>query len=215
MNLVTFAPPPSGVSETDIVTFVRARARLLRIARRVVVNPVDADDIVQDACVRWLQTDRSVVRDPAAFLTTATTRLALNLGQSARARHESAVGTWTAEAADPAGDLLHGAERGEAVEAALWTLLACLSAPERAVYILREAFEYPHRRIAQLLGLSEANVRQIVTRARRRIALDARGPVDPGEHAHLVERFRAAAQTGELAELEALLSGQGAGELAA
>ena len=145
----------------------------------MLVNPVDADDVLQDVWVRWQQTDRSVVRDPAAFLTTATMRLALNLGQSARVRHESSVGTWTAEAADPTGDLVRGAERGEAVEQALWTILACLSPTERAVYILREAFEYPHRRIAQLLGLGEANVRQIVTRARRRITDDARLPVDP------------------------------------
>ncbi len=165
--------------------------------------------------MRWQQTDRSVVRDPAAFLTTATMRLALNLGQSARVRHESSVGTWTAEAADPTGDLARGAERGEAVEQALWTVLACLSPTERAVYILREAFEYPHRRIAHLLRLNEANVRQIVTRARRRIADDGRLPVDPGEHAQLSRVFLAAARTGALDELEALLSGQGAGQLAA
>jgi RNA polymerase sigma-70 factor (ECF subfamily) len=181
----------------------------------VLVNPVDADDVVQDAWVRWLQTDRSVVRDPAAFLTTTTTRLALNLGQSARVRHESSVGTWTAEAADPAGNLACRAERREAAEEALWTVLACLSETERAVYILREAFDYPHRRVARLLGLTEANVRQILTRARRRLAQDARGPVDPEQHADLCEVFLAAARTGALAALEALLSGQRAGELAA
>jgi len=212
MNL---APPALSDADADAASFVRARPRLLRIARRVLVNPVDADDVVQDVWVRWQQTDRSVVRDPAAFLTTATMRLALNLGQSARVRHESSVGTWTAEAADPTGDVVRGAESSEAVEEALRTVLACLSESERAVYILREAFEYPHRRIAQRLCLTEANVRQIVTRARRRIADDTRQPVDPREHAHLSRVFLAAARTGALAELEALLSGQGAGELAA
>ncbi len=203
------------VSEDDAVSFVRARPRLLRIARRVLVNSVDADDVVQDVWVRWQETDRSVVRDPAAFLTTTATRLALNLGQSARVRHESSVGTWTAEAADPGSDTVGGAERREAVEEALWTLLACLSPTERAVYILREAFEYPHRRIAELLRLSEPNVRQILTRSRRRIAGEDRRPVDPGEHAVVSHLFFAAARTGAMAELEALLSGQRAGELAA
>lgn len=203
-------------TEADAVSFVQARPRLLRIARRVLVNPADADDVVQDVWVRWQQIDRSVVRDPAAFLTTTTTHLALNLGQSARVRHESSVGTWTAQAADPAGDLAQGAERDEAVEQALRTLLGRLSPAERAVYILREAFDYPHRRIAEVLGLGEANVRQIVTRARRRVADAAPQPVDPAEHARLSEAFRAAAQTGALAELEALLdSGQRAREIAA
>ncbi len=204
-----------SVSEADAGSFVRSRPRLLRIARRVLVNSADADDIVQDVWVRWQETDRSVVRDPEAFLTTTATRLALNLGQSARVRHESSVGTWTAEAADPAGDLVGEVERGEAVEEALGTLLACLSPTERAVYILREAFEYPHRRIAQLLHLSEANVRQILARSRRRLAREDRSAVDPGEHALVSRLFLAAARTGAMEELEALLSGERAGELAA
>jgi RNA polymerase sigma-70 factor (ECF subfamily) len=81
------------VSESDAVSFMDARPRLLRIARRVLVNPADADDVVQDAWMRWQETDRDRVRDPAAFLTTTTTRLALNVGASARVRRESYVAT--------------------------------------------------------------------------------------------------------------------------
>jgi RNA polymerase sigma-70 factor (ECF subfamily) len=194
----------SLVSEADASSFVSARPRLLRIARRVLANPHDADDVVQDAWVRWQETDRGRVRDPAAFLTTTTTRLALNVGQSARVRHESA-GEWTGETADPATDLSLGAERTDALERALWLALERLSPTDRAVYLLREAFDYPHRRIAQRLGLSEANVRQIVTRARRRLSAETRREVDPMAHRRLFEAFVAAAQAGELAPLEQLL----------
>ena len=195
-----------AISETDAASFMDARPRLLRIARRVLVNPAEADDIVQDAWVRWQETDRGVVRDPSAFLTTTTTRLALNVGQSARIRHEAAVGSWPGDAIDPTADLSRRAEQREELERSLWMLLERLAPTERAVYVLREAFEYPHRRIAEMLGLSEANVRQIVTRARRRLSGDARRDVDATEHARLLEAFLAAARTGELEALERLLA---------
>ena len=196
----------SPVSEADASSFAHARPRLLKIARRVLVNPADADDVVQDAWVRWQETDRDRVRDPSAFLTTTTTRLALNVGQSARARHEVAVGSWAADTIDRTADPSRGAEQREALELALQMLLARLSPTERAVYVLREAFAYPHRRVGQLLELDEANVRQILTRARRRLSGDARRAVDPTTHERLLDAFLAAAQTGELAALERLLA---------
>jgi RNA polymerase sigma-70 factor (ECF subfamily) len=91
-------------------------------------------------------------------------------------------------------------------ELALRTLLERLSPTERAVYVLREAFEYPHRRIAEVLELSEANVRQIVTRARRHLSADARREVDPAAHEQLRDTFLTAAETGELGALEQLLA---------
>jgi RNA polymerase sigma-70 factor (ECF subfamily) len=194
------------VSEADAVSFVDARPRLLRIARRVLVNPADADDVVQDAWVRWHETDRGVVRDPAAFLTTATLRLALNVRQSAHARRESPVGTWTVDPVDPAADPSGAAEQVEGVRRALATLLERLSATECAVYVLREAFDYPHRRIAEVLELSEANVRQIVTRARRHLLGGARWEVDASAQRRLLDAFLAAAQTGELTALEHVLA---------
>jgi RNA polymerase sigma-70 factor (ECF subfamily) len=197
--------PSIAISELDAASFMDARPRLLRIARRVLVNPAEADDIVQDAWVRWQETDRGRVRDPAAFLTTTTTRLALNVGQSARMRHEAVVGSWPGEAIDPTADPSRGAERREDVEHSLWVLLERLSPTERAVYILREAFDCPHRRIAQLLGLSEANVRQIVTRARRHLSGDVRWRIDVDAHARLRDAFLAAARTGGLEALERLL----------
>lgn len=204
---VTAGEGAGPLSEVDSVSFVHARPRLFGIARRVLGSAADADDVVQEAWMRWQETDRSKVRDPAAFLATTTTRLALNVGQSARARHETDIGPRLVDAVDPAADPALGAEQREALELALSTVLERLSPTERAVYVLREAFEYPHRRIAEAVGLSEANARQLVTRARRRVLGEPRWTVDAAEHERLVEAFVAAAQSGDLARLEHLLAG--------
>ena len=105
-----------SVSEADAVSFVRARPRLYSIARRVLGSAADADDVVQDAWMRWQSTDRSEVRDPTAFLATTTTRLALNVGQSARVRHETNIGASLFDVADPAADPVRRAERTETLE---------------------------------------------------------------------------------------------------
>jgi RNA polymerase sigma-70 factor, ECF subfamily len=198
-----------AVSEADAVSFVRARPRLFGIARRVLGSTTDADDVVQEAWMRWAQTDRSRVRDPAAFLATTTMRLALNVGQSARSRRETGVGPQLFEAVDPAADPTLDAEHRDALALALRTVLETLSPTERAAYVLREAFDYPHRRIADVAGLSEANARQVVKRARRRVGSEARWAVDAAEHRCLFEAFVAAAQSGDLAGLERVLSAEG------
>ncbi len=194
-----------SVLDADTVSFVHVRPRLFGIARRVLGSASDADDIVQEAWIRWHESDRSVVRDPAAFLATTTTRLALNVGQSARARRETDFGERLVDLVDPGADPLRGAEQRDALARALWTVLETLSPTERAVYVLREGFDYPHRRIAEALGLSEANARQLVTRARRHIAAEPRWTVRTGEHERLVDAFIAAARTGDLEGLERLL----------
>jgi RNA polymerase sigma-70 factor, ECF subfamily len=191
-----------SVLDADTVSFVHVRPRLFGIARRVLGSAWDADDIVQEAWIRWHESDRSLVRDPAAFLATTTTRLALNVGQSARARRETDFGERLVDLVDPGADPVRGAEQRDALARALRTVLETLSPTERAVYVLREGFDYPHRRIAEALGLSEANARQLVTRARRHIASEPRWTVHTGEHERLVDAFVAAAQTGDLAGLE-------------
>jgi RNA polymerase sigma-70 factor (ECF subfamily) len=195
------------VSQADAESFAGVRPRLFGIARRVLGNASDADDVVQDAWIRWQRTDRSQVRDPVGFLVTTTARLALTAGQSARARHEIAIGPAPADAVDLGADPLREVEDGEALEQALLALLEKLSPAERAVYILREAFDYPHRRVAEVLGLSEANARQLVTRARARLAGERRRRAGAAEHRRLVEAFVAAAEHGELEPLEDLLAG--------
>ena len=178
------------------------RRRLFGIAYRMLSTVADAEDIVQETWIRWHRSDRSTVRDGAAFLATTTTRLALNVLQSARARRETCATATLPERADPSDDPVHAAERDEALAVALRMLLERLSPAERAAYLLREAFDYPHRRIAEVVGLSEANARQLVTRARRRIAEEPRWTVDAAEHEGLVEAFIAAAQDGDLDRLE-------------
>jgi RNA polymerase sigma-70 factor, ECF subfamily len=192
--------------EPDAASFQVVRPRLFGIAYRVLGSANDADDVVQDAWIRWQRTDRGEIRDPVGFLITMTTRLALTVGQSARIRHEISSGPLELDAVDLGDDPSRVAEQDDALESALLTLLERLSATERAAYVLREAFDYPHRRIADVLGLSEANARQVVTRARVRLRGERRRMVDAAEHRCLRDTFAAAAQTGDLASLERLLA---------
>src|SRR5262245_36681288 len=129
--------PPSGSKdatggeaclEDAAVAFGLIRPRLLVIAHRIVGSWTEAEDVVQDAWVRWQTYDRSLVRNSTAFLVTTTTRLAITAAQSARARHESYVGCWTREPVDPRDDPCIGAERSEALELAIVLLLKRLSA---------------------------------------------------------------------------------------
>jgi RNA polymerase sigma-70 factor, ECF subfamily len=196
----------ASCSDTDVASFQDVRPRLFGIAYRVLGSRTEADDVVQDAWIRWQGTDRDQIRDPAAFLATMTARLAITVGQSARVRHEVSCEPLQAEAADLGDDPSRVAERGEALELALRALLEKLSATERAAYVLREAFDYPHRTIAEVLGLSEANARQIVTRARMHLGGERRRDVDAAEHRRFRAAFVAAAHAGDLASLEHLLT---------
>jgi len=154
--------------------FLSARPRLFGIAYRVLGSAAEAEDIVQDTWIRWQSADRSEVIEPAAFLATITTRLALNVAQSARSRRETYIGPWLPEPVDTASDPYLGAERSEALSLAVLLLLEKLSPAERAAYVLREAFDYPYSTIAHILQSTEVNVRQIVSRARRHVTEDGR-----------------------------------------
>ena len=182
------------------------RPRLFGIAYRILSSVGEAEDIVQEAWLRWQATDRDAVVTPLAFLTTVTTRLAINVAQSARARHETYVGPWLPEPVDTRADPLLGAERNATVELAVLMLLERLPPTERAAYVLREAFDYPYRLIAETLQLTEANTRQLVTRARKHLLDSQREQVSAVEHKRLLTAFLAAAQRGELSELEAVLA---------
>ena len=194
-----------SVTAADAAMFQFARPRLYGIACRVLGSANDADDVVQETWIRWQGTDRSEVRDAGAFLATAATRLAINVVQSARARRETYVGPRRVDQVDGAADPSLEAEQREALESAMRMLLQKLSPAERAAYLLREAFDYPYRRISQVLAVSEANARQLVTRARRHLCDDHRRPVDATELERLLDAFVATTRTGELATLEHLL----------
>jgi len=218
-TIMTTAPgvpsePRSSTNDSPLATFpddglsafLHARPRLFAIAYRMLGSAAEAEDIVQDVWVRWQTADRSPVRNSLAFLVAATTRLAINVLHSARARREICSGSWLPEPVDTTSDPGLEAERGEALNSAVLLLLEKLLPTERAAYVLREAFNYPHREIAAILRVEEANARQLVTRAREHVSSGRRAPVSPAERRSLLNAFVAAARTGDLARLESLFA---------
>jgi RNA polymerase sigma-70 factor, ECF subfamily len=195
-----------ATAPVDVASFEAVRPRLFGIAYRTLESAADADDVVQNTWIRWQRTDRDKVRDEAAFLATTTKRLALNVAQSAHARRETCIDPWHPEPVDVRADPTLGAERREALEVAVRTLLEKLSRTERAAYVLREAFDYAYRQISEVLATSEANARQLVTRARLRLANEPRRQAGAAEQQRFVDAFVDAAQTGDLATLEELLT---------
>ena len=190
----------------DAASFEAVRPRLFGIAYRTLESAADADDVVQNTWIRWQRTDRNKVRDAAAFLATTTKRLALNVAQSARARRETCIQPWHPEQVDAHAYPTLDVERLEGLELALLTLSEKLSPTERAAYVLREAFDYPYRQIADVLETSEANARQLVTRARVRLAGGRRRQVSAAEQQRFIDAFVDAAQSGDLMTLERLLA---------
>ncbi|MET8349118.1 MULTISPECIES: RNA polymerase sigma factor SigJ [unclassified Micromonospora] len=186
--------------------FDAVRPRLFGIAYRMLGSVTEAEDVVQDAWLRWQQTDRSQVRDPIGFLITTTSRVALNAATSARARRELYPGPWLPEPVDTSADPMFQAERNESLELAVLLLLERLTPAERAVYVLHEAFDYPFRLVGEVLGISEANARQLGRRARMHLAQERRGPVARAEHGRLLRAFLTAARSGDLTQLEKLLA---------
>lgn len=200
------AGDPTETRSLDHATsvFVGVRPRLFGIAYRMLGSVDEAEDIVQDAWIRWQTTDRNVVNDPPAFLATMTTRLAINAAQSVRARRETYIGSWLPEPVDTSDDPRLGAERGEALELAVLLLLEKLPPLERAAYVLREAFDHSYAQIADMIQVSEANARQLATRGRKHLAAERRASVSAVEQRRLLEAFVAAAHSGDRATLARL-----------
>ncbi|MFF0341073.1 RNA polymerase sigma factor SigJ [Kribbella sp. NPDC004875] len=194
--------------------FERMRGRLFGIAYRMTGTATDAEEILQDAWLRWQDAGRDAVRDPDAYLAKVVTNLSIKALTSARARRETYVGEWLPEPVltgraefDALGPLEIVTER-ESVSFALLLLLERLTPAERAAYVLHEAFAYGYRDVAALIGTSEANARQLASRAGKKLAGEPRQeqPVDRAGWRTLVERFLAAARLGEVEELEKLLA---------
>jgi RNA polymerase sigma factor (sigma-70 family) len=196
----------SSPCDDGLSAFLRMRPRLFGIAYQMLGSAAEAEDIVQDVWVRWQTTDRSVVRNAAAFLATTATRLAINVMQSARARRETGVGPWQPERVDTTGDARLAAEQRQALASGVRMLLEKLTPTERAAYILREAFDYAYRDISSVLRLAEANARQVVTRARKHIVSGRTTATSSTELERLLGAFIAAAHDGDLAGLEHLFA---------
>jgi len=197
-----------ATSEIDDVAdeFESLRPRLFGIAYRMLGSTVEAEDIVQDAWVRWQGTERTGIRSPAAFLTTMTTRLSINVATSSRLRRETYIGPWLPEPVLTGADPELGAENVEALEVGILLLMERLTPKERAVYLLHEAFDYPYREIAEVLGTTEANARQLSLRARQHLTESSATRVTVAEKNRLLRSFLAAAQSGDVKRLQTLLT---------
>ncbi|MER7860641.1 RNA polymerase sigma-70 factor [Amycolatopsis japonica] len=198
----------TGAREVEV--FEAARGRLEAIAYRLLGSASDAEDAVQDTFLRWQSADRGYVETPEAWLTKVLTNLCLNRLTSARARRETYVGQWLPEPVF-AGDRMLGpsdtVEQRESVSIAMLTLMERLSAKERVVYVLREAFGYSHAEIAEVLDVTESNCQQIHRRAKQHLAADRRRvEVDTAAARKIVEEFLAAALSGRTDALVRLLA---------
>ena len=193
------------------VTFEPHRRRLLGLAYRMLGSMAEAEDAVQEAYVRWHETDRARVAEPRAFLMTTTTRICLDVLKSARARREEYVGPWLP---DPVTDTAALApdtqtEMAEDLSVALLLALDRLSPLERAAFLLHDVFDYSFTEIANALGRNEAACRQLASRARTRVRearpTGARAP-RRDTHAELLSAFITASRSGDVAALTRLLA---------
>ncbi|MTE17760.1 RNA polymerase sigma-70 factor [Streptomyces sp. TRM43335] len=209
----------------DVDRFEAARPRLEAIAYRLLGSASEAEDAVQETFLRWQAADVERIEVPAAWLTKVLTNLCLNQLASARARRETYVGQWLPEPlldGDPMLGPADTAEQRESVSYAVLTLMERLSPNERAVYVLREAFDYPHREIAEILDLTEAASQQLLHRARKHITDGkARTETDEAAARRIVDEFLAAATSGKIEPLVRLLTadavsiGDGGGKIPA
>ncbi|MFD5494521.1 sigma-70 family RNA polymerase sigma factor [Streptomyces sp. NPDC127091] len=191
--------------------FEVGRGRLASLAYRLLGSAADAEDAVQDTFLRWQAADREHIEVPEAWLTKVLTHLCLDRLRSAQARHERAAGDWLPEPlleGDPMLGPAETFEQRESVSLAVLILMERLSPVERAVYVLREAFSYPHAEIARILDITESASQQHVHRARRRVTAERRrgGEADPASARRVVEEFLAAAVSGRTERLVELLT---------
>src|SRR4051812_23527260 len=214
-----------SVQASDDV-YLAHRDALFGLAYRMLGSVADAEDVVADAYLRWRREDRADVSNARAYLFAITSRLSLDLLKSAQRTRVDYVGSWLPEPLvtiyDDSDAPAAVAERTDTISLAFLHVLERLSPQERAVLVLRSAFDFPHAQIAEMLQISPDNVRQLFRRAQQRLGPDSepRYVPDPQHQRALVERFLAAARTGEVepfAELlaeDVLLVGDGGGKAA-
>jgi RNA polymerase sigma-70 factor, ECF subfamily len=198
-------PPDTNFTDDAAATFAPLRARLVRIAYRMIGSVAEAEDVVQDAYLRWHRTDRTAVRDPLAFLTRTVTRLALDVLKSARRTRENYVGPWLPEpllVTEPEQD-----DDGDDVTLTLMLALERLSPLERAAFLLHDVFGVGFDEIAITLDRDVAACRQLAARARAHVRSERpRFPVSDERGRAIAGAFFDAVRSGDLAALTALLA---------
>lgn len=200
---------PPGAGQDRLEAFDQQRRRLFSIAYRMLGSVADAEDMLQETFIRWQQSAEIEVESPEAFLVTIISRLCLNHLQSARVRREEYFGQWLPEPVltGPAGNVYMTAEMDGSLSMAFLLLLERLTPVERAVFLLREVFEYEYSEIAEILQQSEPNCRQILRRARQHLK-ESRLRFDPSprKQEELLQRFLQASAQGDMDGLLALIS---------
>ncbi|WP_280191666.1 RNA polymerase sigma factor SigJ [Delftia sp. PS-11] len=204
---------PSDPTDDGLAQFLRYRPRLFGLAYRMLGQRAEAEDLVQEAWLRWQASERSAIAQPEAWLVAVTSRLAVDRLRRLHAERahyqgfwlpEPLVQPWAEETAPSAQDLL---ERAGDVSTALMFVLEQLTPDERAAFLLREVFDADYAEVAQALGRSEAACRQLVHRARGHVqAGRPRFSAPPGAHAALLRRFAQAVQGGDFAQIQALFA---------
>ncbi len=180
---------------------------LVGVAYRILGSVADAEDVVQEAWLRWVTVDQSAVRDPRSYAVTIVTRKALDRLRALSRQRETYVGEWLPEPLLTTPDVADDVELAESVSMAMLTVLETLAPAERAVFVLREVFDAPYDEIAASVGKTPAAVRQIAHRAREHVtARRPRARVDRAEHAAVVERFATAVNSGDLQSLMDVLA---------
>lgn len=200
-------PTPASTPQDPLEAYHQHRGLLFSIAYRMLGSVSDAEDILQETFIRWQQTSWDQIQSPRALLVTIVTRLCLNHLQSARVKREEYFGEWLPEplltsAIDPDMSRVDGS-----ISMAFLVLLERLNPVERAVFLLREIFEYEYSEVAGILGQNEANCRQILRRARQRIRKsEPRFDPSPQQHERLLKEFLDASAKGDMGGLLSLLS---------
>ncbi|MEU2613580.1 RNA polymerase sigma factor SigJ [Micromonospora sp. NPDC007271] len=187
------------------------RPMLLGLAYRLLGSLHDAEDVLQEAYLRWVDVDRESIAEPRRYLARVVTRLAMDRLRARQAARETYVGPWLPEPVPTAADTPFGpldtVELRETLSTALLHLLERLTPPERAVYVLHTAFALPYAEIGDLLDRSAADCRQLHHRAAARLAADRRRfTAGPAEQRRLLDAFLAAARDGDLARLTDLVA---------
>ena len=195
-----------------LAAFEAERSRLRAIAYRMLGTPDDADDVVQDTWLRWDSADRSTIDNPGAWLTTVATRISLDKLKSAQRRRETYVGPWlpapvSLDSADLDADPVEATLLAESVSFGFMTVMERLAPTERAVFLLHDVFGVPFDNIADTVGATPANARQIAKRARDRVRAERpRFEPDPDDVERLADQFLAAVVGGDVDGLAAMLS---------
>ena len=191
----------------DVEAFVEHRRLLFGVAYRILGSVTEAEDVVQDAYLKWERVEDDRARNAKAYLSAVVARLAIDHLRSARVRRETYVGPWLPEPLLTADDIGDDMELADSLSTAFLVVLERLSPSERAAFVLREVFDYPYAEIAEILDKSEGATRQLVHRAKSSVAASRPRFTATVQQQHLMtQRFIEACASGDISQLMDVLT---------